>query len=219
MTDPHRNQPLVTAGAPLAVADAAAVLLHGRGGTADGVVRLSEAFYRHGLALLAPRADRNRWYPNSFLAPLETNEPHLSSALRAVGDAVETATDAGLPRGQVLVFGVSQGACLAAEFVVRNPVRYGGVVVASGGLVGPAGTDREYEGSLDGTPVLVTGSEGDSRVPIDRVRETAAAFDRLDGDVTERIDEGTGHGVSDADLAVVGEMVAALTADERGGRQ
>jgi len=218
VSGPHQDQPLVTAGAPLRAADTAAVLVHGRGATADGVVRLAEEFYQHGLALLAPQAERNRWYPNSFLAPVESNEPWLSSGLQAVADAVAEANDAGIPTDRVLLFGISQGACLVSEFAARNPTRYGGVVAASGGLLGPEPDPDRYDGTLDSTPVLVSGTEEDPQVPAERLNETAAVFERLGGDVTERIEEGDGHGASDADLASAGEMVAELLegAPERG---
>ncbi|WP_436924805.1 alpha/beta hydrolase [Halosimplex amylolyticum] len=214
MTGPHQNQPLVTAGAPLSVADAAAVLVHGRGGTAEGIVALADEFYRHGLALVAPQAHRNRWYPGSFRAPTESNEPDVSSALDAIGAAVETVTAAGVPVDRTLLLGISQGACVLSEFVARAPRRYGGVTLSSGGLMGP--TVDEYDGTLDATPVLVGGHEDDDRVPVERVRETAAVFAALDGDVTERIHEGTGHGITDAELAAVGQLAAELVGDGDG---
>lgn len=215
MSGPHRDRPLVTAGAPLRAADAAAVLVHGRGGSAEGTVALADEFYRHGLALVAPSARRNQWYPNSFLAPHEANEPDLSSALEAVADAVGTVRDAGVPRERVVVLGISQGACLVAEFAARTPRRYGGVVLSSGGLMGPEVGD--YEGSLAGTPVLVGGHERDPNVPLDRVRETAAVFESLDGDVRTRIEPGDDHGITDAELAAVGDLVEALLSDANGG--
>ena len=211
-SDPHADQPLVTAGAPLSTADAAAVLLHGRGGTAHGIVALADEFYRHGLALVAPQAHRNRWFPDSFRAPLERNEPEFSSALRAVDSAVETIEQAGISREQTIVLGISQGACLASEFVARDPRRYGGVVLSSGGLMGPE--VAEYEGSVDDTPVLVGGHEDDEKIPIERVRETAAVFESLGGDVTERIHEGEDHGITDAELDAVGELVESMLSGE-----
>ncbi|WP_123533847.1 alpha/beta hydrolase [Halosimplex salinum] len=214
MDGPHQNRPLVTAGAPLSVAEAATVLVHGRGGTAEGIVALADEFYRHGLALVAPGAAFDRWYPGSFRAPVESNEPEFSSALAAVGDAVETVREAGIPRGRVVVLGISQGACVVAEFVARTPRRYGGVALSSGGLMGP--DVGEYEGSLDGTPVLVGGHEEDPHVPVERLRETAATFEALGGDVTIRIGEGEHHGITDAELAAVGDLVDALVDDANG---
>ncbi|ELZ23595.1 phospholipase/carboxylesterase [Halosimplex carlsbadense 2-9-1] len=219
MDSPHQDQPLITAGAPLSVAEAAVVLVHGRGGSADGMVALADEFYRHGLALVAPSARRNRWYQNSFLAPREANEPDLSSALAAVADAVETVREAGVPRDRVVVLGISQGACLVAEFAAGTPRRYGGVVLSSGGLMGPEVGD--YDGCLDGTPVLVGGHEDDQAVPIARVRETATVFESLGGDVRARIEPGDDHGITDAELAAVAELVEGLLTDadgERSGR-
>ena len=214
MSGPHQDRPLATGGAPLGVADAAAVLLHGRGATAEGIVALADEFYRHGLALVAPRAERNRWYPDSFLAPTERNEPWFSSGLRAVAEAVEFVEAAGVPTDRTVVAGISQGGCLAAEFLARTPARYGGAAVLSGGLMGPDVDPTRYDGSLEGTPVLVGCSDDDEYVPLDRVRETAGVFERLNGDVSERIYEGLGHGANDDELAWLADRVEGLLSAE-----
>jgi phospholipase/carboxylesterase len=208
---------VVTGGAPLDVADAAAVLLHGRGGTAEGVVALADEFYRHGLSLVAPQAERNRWYPDSFVAPVERNEPWLSSALQAVDDATAFVEDAGLSKRKTVIVGVSQGACVAAEFLARYPSRFGGAAVLSGGLPGDEIDPDRYEGSLEGTPVLVGCSDDDEYVPLERVRETTAVLEGLDADVTERIYEGLGHGANDDELDWLGARVDTLLADTTAG--
>lgn len=213
MTGPHQDQPLVTAGASLEDATAAVVMVHGRGATAQSILQLAAEFERDDVAYLAPQAAGNTWYPNSFLAPVESNEPGLSSGLQAVGNAVQEANAAGVPTEHTMVLGFSQGACLGSEFVARNATRYGGVVALSGGLVGPDETTRDYDGSLDGTPVFLGCSDVDPHIPAERVHETAAVFERLDADVTERLYEGMGHGVNADELAFVAEMVARLGAD------
>jgi len=143
--DPHADEELVTAGVDVESADAAVVLVHGRGATARSIVELGQAVAGDGdVALIAPQAAANTWYPNSFLAPVAENEPGRSSGLRAVGRAVETATEAGIPTERVLVAGFSQGACLASEFVARNPTRYGGLAVFSGGLIGETVAVDDY---------------------------------------------------------------------------
>ena len=215
--DPHRGQPSEYAGAPLRVADAALVLLHGRGSTARDVLGLTERFHRHGVAYVAPQARYNRWYPRSFLAPVESNETHLSSALAAVDAAVAGVVEGGVPLDHVVVCGFSQGACLAAEYVARNSRRYGGLVVLSGGLVGPEGVTFEYGGDLAGTPVFLGCSDVDPYVPVERVHESTAVFERLGGDVTERIYEGMAHVVTDDEVAFVGELLDGLLASEREG--
>lgn len=211
--DPHADGPLVTAGAPAGATEVAVVLLHGRGATADGVVRLAEPLYRHGVTFYAPGADRSRWYPYSSLLPPERNEPHLSSALRRIEAVVETATEV-VPPERVVVGGFSQGGCLAAEFVARHPRRYGGVFVLSGGLVGPDEwlERRTYDGSLDGTPVFLGCGDADEYVPVERVHRTAAGLRSLDGDVTERIYEGLGHEVTDDEFEFLGALLDRLLA-------
>ncbi|MBX0284701.1 alpha/beta hydrolase [Haloarcula salinisoli] len=215
MTDgPHQDQQLVTAGTPLDEATAALILVHGRGATARSIVQMGEEVHREGVTLLAPQAARNTWYPNSFLAPVERNEPGRSSGLQAVDDAVERAVAAGIDRERVLLLGFSQGACLASEYVARNPRRYGGLVALSGGLIGETVDPTSYEGDIEGTPVFVGCSDVDPHIPLERVKETSEAFELLNGDLDERIYEGMGHGVNEDELEAVAELVAGLVSDQ-----
>ncbi|USZ67827.1 dienelactone hydrolase family protein [Halorussus salilacus] len=210
MAGPHQDQPLATAGTDPADADAGAVMVHGRGASARGILGMAGEFGVEGVAYVAPQARRGTWYPNSFTAPMDSNEPGLSSGLRAVADAVETLNDAGIPTDRVLLLGFSQGACLASEFVARNARRYGGLAAYSGGVIGPEGTPRDYEGSLDGTPVFLGCSDRDPHIPLERVHETAAVFEELGGNVTERIYEGMGHTVNEDEIEFVADMLADL---------
>jgi phospholipase/carboxylesterase len=197
---PHQDQPLLDHGAPLADASAALILLHGRGASARGILALADELDVPDVAYLAPQAAGRSWYPESFMAPIEQNEPQLSSALQVVGDTIAHAVEAGLTEEQVLLLGFSQGACLATEYVVRHPQRYGGVVGLSGGLIGPEGTDFDVEGTLDGTPVFLGCSDQDPYIPLERVKETADVFRRLGASVTERIYEGMGHTTNEDEL-------------------
>ena len=210
MPGPHQNQQLVTAGTPVAEAEVALVLVHGRGATAQSIVNTMGRLGRDGVAMLAPQAARNTWYPNSFLAPVEQNEPGRSSGLEAVGDAVGTATDAGIATENVVVLGFSQGACLGSEFVARNPTRYGGAVAFSGGLIGDTVDPDDYTGDLDDTPVFLGCSNVDPHIPEERVHLTADVFEGLGADVETRIYEGMGHGVNEDEIQYVEGMVDAL---------
>jgi phospholipase/carboxylesterase len=210
MARPHQGQPLATADADPEDAAAGAVLVHGRGARAQSMLGMVGEFGVENVAYVAPQARRGSWYPNSFMAPMDSNEPGLSSALQAVEDALETLTDAGIPRERILLLGFSQGACLASEYVARNARRYGGLAACSGGLIGPEGTPRDYEGSVEGTPVFVGCSDRDPHIPIERVHETAEVFEDLDGDVTERIYEGMGHTINEDEIGFVADMLAEL---------
>lgn len=212
MVGPHQGQPLVTAGVSLDDADAAVVMIHGRGATAQSILQMAEEFDTQNVAYLAPQARRGSWYSNSFLAPLPANEPGLSSALQAVDDALEEVETAGVPAERTMLLGFSQGACLASEYVARNARQYGGLAALSGGVIGPKGTPRDYEGSLGGTPAFFGCSDVDPHIPEDRVHESADVFRDLDADVTKRLYDGMAHTINDDELEFVTEMVADLTA-------
>ncbi len=211
MTDgPHADQPMRTAGEDLSDATAGVVALHGRGASAASILGLAREFDTSGVAYLAPQAANRTWYPNSFMAPIDSNQPYLDSALGTVADTMATLEEAAIPRERVLLFGFSQGACLASEFVARNPQRYGGLAALSGGVIGPAGTEFSYEGDLDDTPVFIGCSNVDPHIPVERVRETTRVMEDLHGDVTERIYEGMGHTINEDEIAAVDEMLSAL---------
>jgi phospholipase/carboxylesterase len=160
------------------------------------------------VAWVAPQAAGHTWYPYSFLAPIEQNEPGLSSALGVLGSLVREFGDAGIPPKRVGVLGFSQGACLALEFAARTANRYAAVVGLSGGLIGPPGTPRDYRGSLDGTPVFLGCSDVDAHIPVERVRESATVFRRLNAHVDERIYPGMGHTINEEELEAVRELLA-----------
>jgi predicted esterase len=200
---PHQDQPVLAAGQPLDRAEAAMILVHGRGGTAQDMLFLADEVSHPGFAFLAPQAAGNSWYPLSFLAPLDRNEPHLSSALSSISAALELPAAAGIPDERIALLGFSQGACLALEYVARHARRYGGVFGLSGGLIGPAGTPREYTGSLAGTPVFLGCSDNDPHIPSDRVIESAESFRRMGAEVTARLYPQMGHTVNQDELDFV----------------
>ena len=190
---PHQGQQLLQQGKPLAEAAAAMILVHGRGATAQSILELASVLPHPEMAYLAPQASGNTWYPQSFLAPMPQNQPGLDSGLQAVADAVAQAEAAGIPPKKIIIGGFSQGACLASEFVARNAQRYGGLLVFSGGLIGPPGTPRDYDGSLDGTPVFIGCSDVDFHIPVERVEETAVTLTNLGASVNKKIYPGMGH--------------------------
>lgn len=208
MTDgPHQNQPIERAGAPLEDASAAMILVHGRGARATGMLDLAREIDRDDVAFLAPQARRGTWYPNSFLAPIESNQPGLDSGLAVIERLLETAAEAGVPAERTILLGFSQGACLATEFAGRNARRYGGVVALSGGLIGPEVERDRYGDSMDGTPVFFGCDANDPHIPEERVHESADVFEDRDADVTTRIYQGVGHTVVPDELEHVRNLV------------
>ena len=211
MKGPHQNQPVRVAGMDLSQARGAMVMLHGRGATAESILSLVPELGIPDFAYLAPQAGGNSWWPQSFLAPIPQNEPGISSAMQAVRDVLARVEAAGVPADRTVLLGFSQGACLAAEFAARNARRYGGVASLSGGLIGPNGTPRDYEGSLEGTPVFLGCSDVDSHIPAERVRQSAEVLERLGGEVTMRLYPGMGHTIIENELEMVRTMMNSCT--------
>ncbi len=205
----HRGGALATAGAPAAEATDAVVLLHGRGATAAGILELAPALAAPGRAFVAPQAARGTWYPLSFLAPLEANQPWLDSALGAVDDLIASLERDGLPLERIALAGFSQGACLATELVARRPRRYAGLFAFVGGRIGPLGTRFEAAGDLAGTPALFAAGEPDPHVPWQRIEESAANFRALGARVEVRRRPGFPHSIHPDDLALARALLDA----------
>ncbi|MES3628545.1 MAG: dienelactone hydrolase family protein [Longimonas sp.] len=218
--DPHGETQVVLAGANLDAAHAAVVFIHGRGATAESILRLIAPLAPESVALIAPQARGRTWYPNSFLAALEDNEPGLSSGLRRIGSLLDTLNATySIPTDRIMIGGFSQGACLSTEYAARFPTRYGGIIGLSGGLIGngmipnedpPNDKQFNYDGDFEETPVFLGCSDRDPHIPQKRVDDTAAVFRNLNASVDKRIYEGMGHIVNDDERKSVQELLARL---------
>jgi phospholipase/carboxylesterase len=211
--DPHASARIASAGDNLESARAAAILLHGRGGSSSDMLGLAGYLSLPGIAFIAPEAAGNSWYPQRFIAPAVQNQPWLDSALAAVGRAIESLAAAGIPAERLLIAGFSQGACLALEFAARHPRRYGAVAALSGGLIGQPGTrEGSYSGDLAGTPVLLGCSDTDFHIPLASVQESARTMRQLGAAVDERIYPDMGHEVNEDEMAWLRARLGELAA-------
>ena len=200
--NPHLAPPVMF-GAPLGHARVVAILLHGR--TQDPATMNDHVVRRLALddiAYVAPAAADHSWYPAKFMSPFADNEPQLSAALDQIAKLSDSST---------VVIGFSQGACLACEHVYRRRARPPAALIAfTGGLVGPPQTEWSDGASLAGMPVVLSGSLNDPFVPESRMRETAAVFARLGAHVTPHFYDGANHEVSDAEITIARDLLAAL---------
>lgn len=192
---PHQKQPHATAGPDAASAEVAMILVHGRGASADNMLLFADEFNRADIHYRAIQAKGHTWYPRSFLAPIEMNEPGISSGLQAIYEHLSDLNEAGIPTDRIILLGFSQGACLATEFAARHPQKYGGVIGLSGGLIGEEVDPQNYSGSLENTPTFLGCSDRDPHIPKERVEHTAEIFEGLGADLTKKIYEGMGHTV------------------------
>lgn len=209
---PHAGQPVLRAGPAPEEAAATLILLHGRGASAENILSLVEELGLSGVSAIAPQAAGNTWYPQSFLAPLEANQPHLDSALGMLDSIVAELLALGIESDHIALLGFSQGACLTCEFTARNPRRYGAVMALTGGLIGPPGLPRDYPGSLAGTPVFLGTSDPDPHVPFARVKETEGVFSRMGAAVELRRYPGMPHTINQDELDACRTLLARLAA-------
>jgi phospholipase/carboxylesterase len=210
LNDPHRDQPVRSLGATLNQAAAAVILLHGRGASAEDILGLAGEMYDERVAYVAPQAAGHRWYPSSFMAPIEENEPWLSSALAKVAAIVQSAVDAGVSHDHILICGFSQGACLGTEFVARHPARYGALVAFTGGLIGPPDADLRHPGNLAGMPALFSSGDPDPHVPWSRVLESAQQFTAMGAEVRTQRHAGRPHTVLPQEINSARELLVKI---------
>ena len=182
-------------------------MVHGRNASPRNILDLVPRLDRPGFSYVAPAAANQTWYPFSFLEQVAKNEPYLTSAINRLERVVADITAAGIPTDRIALLGFSQGACLAAEFAYRHAQRFGGVVLFSGGLIGPPGTTWHSSRSFRSTPVFLGCSDSDAHVPQWRVDESADVFGRMNAAVTKRIYPGMGHLVSDDEIAVAQSLL------------
>jgi len=206
--DPHVGQPVLTSGPEPVDARLTIILVHGRGASADDILGLAQELRYEALAYLAPQAAGRTWYPYSFLAPIDQNEPGISSGLGVLSRIVTSLHDQGIHSRRIGLLGFSQGACLTLEFAVRHADRYAGVFALSGGLIGPPDTPRNYRGSFAGTPVFIGCSDIDPHIPLERVRESGEVFRQMNATVDERIYPRLGHTVVADEIQAIQEVLS-----------
>ncbi|MCU7617099.1 dienelactone hydrolase family protein [Chryseobacterium sp. PBS4-4] len=196
-----------TGGKSLNEAEKVLIMIHGRGGSAQDILSLSQHLNVEDYALLAPQATNGSWYPLSFIAPVEQNEPWLSSAIETVGKTVETVLDAGIKVENIYFFGFSQGACLTLEFLARNAQRFGGAVAIIGGVIGEKINHENYKGDFAQTPIFLGTSNPDFHVPVERVYATANILKEMNADVTEKVYANFGHSINQEEMELANSIV------------
>lgn len=180
----------------------ALILLHGRGGTAQGILNLADHFCDPDFYIAVPQAPNNTWYPYSFLVEEARNEPFLSASVEGVYRIIEE-TVAHIPKEKIYIMGFSQGACLALEISARHAYKYGGVVAFTGGLIGSTINENKYYGNFEGTKVFIGNSDTDPHVPLSRSEQSRDLMTKLGAQVTLKVYKGMGHTINQDEIAWV----------------
>jgi len=195
----HKKE-FITAGQSLETASKVLIMMHGRGGSAEDILGLSDHLQVKDFAIVAPKATNNTWYPYSFLMPPQQNEPWLSSALQVIKEIINDLVAKGVTQELIYFLGFSQGACLTLEFVTRNATRFGGVVALTGGLIGDKIYEQNYVGNFDGTKIFIGTSDPDPHVPVQRVHDSELILRKLNAAVTVKVYKGMGHTINQDEL-------------------
>ncbi|AWN24515.1 phospholipase [Deinococcus irradiatisoli] len=193
---------VMTAGRPLGEGRVASILLHGRGSTAQDILGLERELNLSVYSYLAPQAEGGSWYPQSFLAPLEQNQPQLDQALALIDTLFGELEQRGISPQQVVLGGFSQGACLALEYAARRGERLGGVLALSGALI-----TLEHGGDLAGTPVFMGVAPDDAHIPLERFEQSAEVLKVLGAQVDARVYAGLGHSINKDELDAARDLM------------
>ncbi len=178
------------------------ILLHGRRQEIQQIRKLSEQLsLSEEICYILPVAHEQTWYPHGFMAPIAKNQPHLDHALECIDQIVSMLNVRKIPSTKVVLMGFSQGACLAVEYVLRNPDKLGGLISFTGGAFGAENDNITIPKNKNlNIPVFLSIRDSDTWVPLDRVVKTAKIFKSCNADVNLHIYPGTEHHVSNDEI-------------------
>lgn len=208
------HPPTLWHGPPPARAAAVTVLLHGRGRSAAEMIDLAARIDLPAMCFVALAAPGGTWYPRSFLASFDENQPHLDAALERIERTVVELERLGKRRDRIALAGFSQGACLASEYLFRRPGRWGGLAALTGGILGPLDVARAPSGRLDGTRALFATADPDPWVPLVRVTQTADVFRAMGAEVEQRVYAGADHAITDDAIDATRALLAPLAPED-----
>lgn len=196
----------VERGISIEKASKALILLHGRGGTASDILQFTQHLHVNDFYMAALEAPGNAWYPNSFMAKEELNEPALTLSVRAVKELIEQTANH-IAKEKIYLLGFSQGACLALETSCRFADKFGGVIAFTGALIGSSIDPTKYHGHFQGTKVFIGTSDHDPHVPLFRAEETKTFMEQRGAHVTLKVYPGVSHTIRSDEIAFVNQYM------------
>ena len=116
-----------------------------------------------------------------------------------------------ITRDKIIIGGFSQGACLTAQFLLKNPAKYWGAFIFSGAIPGLfeyainlKSGENIFEGvDLKGTRVFVGCGDSDPLIRARAAEWSAWVFERAGAEVKKGIYEGLGHSICKEELEVL----------------
>lgn len=202
-------------GARGSAAKAVCVFVHGRGQSPEEMQsHVLARLAAPGVAFVLPRAPTGAWYEARAVDPLTSvARAQLSAAIDHLAAAI-VAARAELPGVPLLLAGFSQGACLSMEYVCAGLPPPEALAALTGCRVGVA-ADGRAEAAPAGLPIYLTGADADPWIPLTAFTDALASLGRSGASVRADLFPGRAHEVSDAEIAMLGSILADLSAGRR----
>jgi phospholipase/carboxylesterase len=203
----HLDRPMTSWGSSAGTARTAVLAVHGRGQGPAFMQEQATRLAASGVRFYAPSAAGDTWYPKPFLEPLENNQPDLSHALEALAAHLAAVEADGFSPDRIVLWGFSQGACLVSHFVLTRPARYAGLILHTGGYIGPDPLPVPAGQPLEGVPAVLRSIENDPWVPGPRIRQTAAALEAAGATTDLLIAPGHEHIITDEAMTAASRLL------------
>jgi len=172
------------------------VALHGRGAAADSILARAVEIVGNDptVCVVAPQATDNVWYTGRYNLSRDTlGAPLLQSIADIEGLLTRVIERSAAER--VVLFGFSQGACLAIEVTARLARPIAGVVALSGASIGLRDEQTAAGPGIAGMPVLLGSSQEDPYIAGGDLPQAAARLSAGGAIVTVESVPGNGHGL------------------------
>lgn len=178
----HKLQYRIT-GQPLKAGTKVLVILPDKGASFSETIFLADLLEVQDFTLIVPEPANNSWLPYSILSPVSRNEPWLSSSMKVLEELIEMIHESGVSDEMIYFTGISQGACIAAEFTAKQGRQFGGLAAFAGGLIGNTVMPENYSGNLQKMPVFFSSGIEDKNVPANRIKLSAEIFSGMNASV------------------------------------
>lgn len=207
----HLFENTIFEGAPIDEAKSAIIMTHGRGDDSSKMQELVKSLsIADDTTIIYPIATNNTWYPKGFMEDWKENQPWLDSALENLGTIIKRLNEKDISNDKIFLLGFSQGGCLTLEYVTRNAQKYAGIVILSGGLIGPHIEKSNYSGDFEGTEIFIGCSDIDHHIPEKRLHESEATVKPMGAKVDKRIYPGMDHIICEDEIQKVNEMLISI---------
>ncbi|RCW45726.1 phospholipase/carboxylesterase [Halopolyspora algeriensis] len=212
LSNRHDGGAMLQFGVARADAELAVLAVHGRGQDPTFMQQTAQRFGASPARFYAPEAAGNSWYPQPFLEPLERNQPDLDEALHTIDLCLGHLAEVGFGPDRTVLWGFSQGACLLSHYVLSSPRRFAGIILFTGGYLGPGPRQAPEGEPLREVPAVLRSIDRDPWVPRSRVEDTAALLTHAGAGVDLRIDPGTEHIITDEACAATTRLLGDVSA-------